>query len=260
MSNKQPVSYLQKDARWKDKPYRVKGEKSTVGSAGCGPSCAAMCIETLTGKTFTPLDACNWSFGHGYKALNQGTYYSYFTPQMKAFGIDCQMLNYENSYGKPNHANHKKVKELVNQGYYAIALMNKGLWTSGGHFILIWDWDDKVRIHDPNSTATNRLNGDPETFKSQAKYYWLVDARAYNRPVTAPAPPVTIPADIITNETEEETVKRYQTVQELPDWGQAAVQKLVDRKFLTGTGEGLNLSDDMIRMLVILDRAGAFEP
>ena len=46
--NKQPVSYLQKDPRWKDKPYRVPGESSTIGSAGCGPSCAAMVIETLT--------------------------------------------------------------------------------------------------------------------------------------------------------------------------------------------------------------------
>ena len=30
-----------------------------------------MLIETLTGKTFTPVDACAWSVEHGYKALNQ---------------------------------------------------------------------------------------------------------------------------------------------------------------------------------------------
>ena len=49
--NKQPVSYLQKDPRWKDKPYRVPGESSTIGSAGCGPTCAAMVIETLDRKS-----------------------------------------------------------------------------------------------------------------------------------------------------------------------------------------------------------------
>ena len=32
--NKRPVSYLQNDPRWKDKPYRVKGENSTVGVVG----------------------------------------------------------------------------------------------------------------------------------------------------------------------------------------------------------------------------------
>lgn len=49
--NREPVSYLQTDARWKTKPYRVSGESSTIGSAGCGPTCAAMLIETITGKT-----------------------------------------------------------------------------------------------------------------------------------------------------------------------------------------------------------------
>jgi len=178
--NKQPISYLQKDARWKDKPYRVKGESSTVGSAGCGPSCAAMVIETLTGKKFTPEDACNWSMQHGYKALNQGTYYSYFRPQLAAFGIDCDMLNWTPTYGKPNHENHRKALELLKQGYYLIALMNKGTWTSSGHFILVWWADNKIRINDPASTKDARLNGDPYDFKSQVKYYWWVDARNYN--------------------------------------------------------------------------------
>lgn len=56
--NKQPISYLQFDKRWGNKPYRVKGETSTISSAGCGPTCAAMLIETITGKKFTPEDAC----------------------------------------------------------------------------------------------------------------------------------------------------------------------------------------------------------
>ncbi len=58
--NKRPVSYLQIDPRWKNKDYSAPGEsqKRTIGSSGCGPSCAAMLIETLTGKTFTPADAC----------------------------------------------------------------------------------------------------------------------------------------------------------------------------------------------------------
>lgn len=140
-----------------------------------------MLIETITGHTFTPEDACNWSMEHGYKALNQGTYYSYFTPQFAAFGIDCQMLNWTNTYGKPDHANHDAVVEKLKEGYYAIALMNKGLWTSSGHFVVLWWQDDKVRINDPASTKDARVNGDIQTFRSQAKYYWLIDARDYNK-------------------------------------------------------------------------------
>lgn len=178
--NKKPVSYLQTDPRWKSKPYRVKGENATVGDSGCGPTAAAMLIETLTGRTYTPEDACNWSMEHGYKALNQGTYYSYFTPQFAEFGIDCKMLNWTNTYGKPNHPNHQAVVEKLKQGYYAIALMNKGLWTNSGHFVVLWWQDNKVRINDPASTKEARVNGDIQTFRSQAKYYWLIDARKFN--------------------------------------------------------------------------------
>ena len=52
---------------------------------------------------------------------------------------------------------------------------------------------------------------------------------------------------------------RYNTVSECPAWARETVQKLVDKEYLNGTGEGLDLSADMVRLLVILDRAGAFK-
>lgn len=52
---------------------------------------------------------------------------------------------------------------------------------------------------------------------------------------------------------------RYNTVSECPDWARETIQKLVDKKYLDGTGKGLDLSADMVRLLVILDRAGAFK-
>lgn len=179
--NKKPVYYMQTDQRWSGLPYRVTGESATIGGSGCGPTCAAMLIETLTGKTFTPADACNWSMEHGYKALNQGTYYSYFGPQFAEFGISCDMLNWQNTYGKPAHSNHQQMLEMLKDGYYIIACMGKGLWTSSGHFVVVWWADGKIYINDPASTKTERLEGDPYTFFSQAKYYWWVDAREYNK-------------------------------------------------------------------------------
>ena len=79
--NRKPISYLQTDPKWAKKPYRVKGETSTIGDSGCGPTAAAMLLSTLTGKTITPVDTCAWSVAHGYKALGNGTYYAYFAPQ-----------------------------------------------------------------------------------------------------------------------------------------------------------------------------------
>ena len=55
---------------------------------------------------------------------------------------------------------------------------------------MVWWEDGKIRINDPASTKTARLNGDPKTFFAQAKYYWWVDARAFNKaPAATPAEP-----------------------------------------------------------------------
>lgn len=250
--NKRPVSYLQTDPRWKNKPYRVKGENATIGGSGCGPTAAAMLIETITGKTFTPEDACNWSMAHGYKALNQGTYYAYFTPQFAEFGIDCQMLNWTNTYGKPNHANHEKVVEKLKEGYYAIALMNKGLWTSSGHFVVLWWQDDKVRINDPASTKDARVNGDIRTFRSQAKYYWLIDAREYNN----------------ANDEEEEEMPVYEKLNDVPAAYRPAVQKIMEKGALSGYSDPdpsrlddnvLKVSEDFCRIAVVLNNLGLLD-
>ena len=59
-------------------------------------------------------------------------------------------------------------------------------------------------------------------------------------------------------ENEEESM-RYETIESCPEWARATVGKLVERGVLIGDGQGLDLSHDMTRLLVIFDRAGAFE-
>lgn len=179
--NKQPVSYLQTDPRWKKLPYQVRGETATIGGSGCGPTAAAMVIETLTGRIFTPVDACKWSVSHGYKAKGQGTYYGYFAAQFGAFGLECRQLLGARLSNQPDHPVHKQVKQCLEEGYYVIALMGPGTWTRSGHFVLLWGWDEKVRINDPASAKDRRVNGDPDTFRREARNYWLIDARDYNK-------------------------------------------------------------------------------
>lgn len=251
--NKQPVSYLQTDSRWKSKPYRVTGENSTIGSAGCGPTCAAMVIATMKDKAVTPVETCAWSVAHGYKALNQGTYYSYFRSQLAAYGIECKQLLGSRIINQPNHPIHDQVKEYLAQGYYVIALMGPGTWTTGGHFVLLWGWDDKVRINDPASTKEARLNGDPATFRNEARCYWLVDARSFNN-----------------NDEEDETMPRYNTLAEIERdaaYALPTVQKLIAKGAIRGSGKkdadgnpaDVDLSRDMLRMMTFNDRAGAYD-
>ena len=68
-------------------------------------------------------------------------------------------------------------------------------------------------------------------------------------------------------EVTEEMVDRYDTVAGCPSWAQATVDKLVALGYLTGSSgkvddqgrpADLDLSRDMLRILVICDRAGVF--
>jgi len=58
---------------------------------------------------------------------------------------------------------------------------------------------------------------------------------------------------------EDSMDKRYDTIDEVPAWARETVKKLMDMGALKGGDKGLNLSEDMLRILVITDRAGAFE-
>jgi len=154
---------MQTDARWKSIPYAVKGEKATIGSAGCGITCMAMVIASLVNKNITPIDTAKWSLEHGYKAYKQGTYYSYFFPQGKAYGINVTQLNTSNIY-KSNSASAEKIRlsainELKN-GNWIIACMGKGNWTSSGHYVLCYAVDENmIYINDPASTKSSRVKG-----------------------------------------------------------------------------------------------------
>lgn len=174
----QPVSYLQTDSRWKNVDYSAPGESTTIGRAGCGPTCMAMVIATLFDPPYTPVDACDWAKAHGYKAKNQGTYYSYFAAHGKVYELEVEQVNgsnLRNLSAAKSQPYHQKALEAIEAGDWVVACMGPGTWTSGGHYILWWGIDEgKYRINDPASTKTARTHGDPDTFRKEVKYYWII--------------------------------------------------------------------------------------
>lgn len=59
---------------------------------------------------------------------------------------------------------------------------------------------------------------------------------------------------------EESNKMTYNKIDDIPDWAKAAIQKLIKQGALKGDENGaLGLSQDMLRILVILDRTGAFD-
>lgn len=178
MTNR-PVKYLQADSRWGALDYSAKGEKTTIAKSGCGPTCAAMVIATLKDKAVTPKETAAWSKKHGYKAKNQGTYYTYFEPQLAEYGIECHRVNYSNVYKKTDsftQSVHNKVTDALEQGKLVIAAMGKGIWTSSGHYVLAYKTNDgKVYINDPASEKAMRECNSLTVWQSQVKYYWIIE-------------------------------------------------------------------------------------
>lgn len=175
--NNQPVLYYQTDRRWADVDYSAKGESTTIGRSGCGPTCMSMVIATWADKNMTPVEACAWALSHGYKAVNQGTYYSYFKPHGAVYGILAEQLNgsnLRNMTAKAAAPYHEKAAQAIRNGDLVICCMGPGLWTSGGHFILLWDIQgDTAYINDPASSRTARTRGSLARLQKEVKYYFI---------------------------------------------------------------------------------------
>ena len=70
--------------------------------------------------------------------------------------------------------------------------------------------------------------------------------------------PINTPTETPTAESAPAASKRYQTVEELPEWGKATVCKLIANGIIKGIDGGLDISLDMLRVLVWNDRMGLY--
>jgi len=65
---------------------------------------------------------------------------------------------------------------------------------------------------------------------------------------------------IMNGESEEDgEMVSYKNLADVPDYYKTAVQKAVDKGALNGTGDGLNVSEDLCRTLTVLDRLGKLD-
>lgn len=171
-----PVDYKQNDSLWGGLSYAVDGENSTVKSAGCGPTALADVLAAIVSPYIDPVTLAAWARYNNYKVKNSGTSYSFFVPCAAAYGVKVRRLNTVNLYNNPTHAIHAQALAALKEGNWVIACMGKGLWTSSGHYVVAYGYaDDKVYINDPASTKAARACNTWELFKSQVKYYWVVE-------------------------------------------------------------------------------------
>ena len=149
--------YSQVDSRWKNHPYTVTNDSSqTIGISGCGPAVASMVVSSIKGA-ITPDIMGDLFVNNGYRSPDSGTYWSAFRWTADVFDIDYKEVSTLN-----------EAISLVKNNYYVIVSCGSGLFTYGGHFVILVDVDsnDTIKIFDPYlyngkfdvSTRRNKVN------------------------------------------------------------------------------------------------------
>ncbi len=160
-----PIEYEQTDPRWRDIPYSGTGNpKETIGTDGCGPTCAAMVVATLREKSVNPAKAAWFFKENGGLSPHDGTYWFIFGRYFAYWKIPYTETNSK-----------AMAKEALAKDWMVISAMKPGQWTTCGHFILAYGLEgDKVKIHDPNSEAGYREYASLDTYLAQAAEFWII--------------------------------------------------------------------------------------
>ena len=123
-NSKDVVYFSQYDSRWGSLMY---GKTNTIAGAGCGPSSLAICISTLTNKTVTPPEVCAWSVKTGHRCEGSGSYHSLIPDGAAHWGVPCRGIGQSK----------KQLVQALQDGKLVIAIMSRGHFTRGGHFIVL---------------------------------------------------------------------------------------------------------------------------
>lgn len=162
----QPEDYplfLQWDIRWGYMPY---GERGVVGSSGCGPACLSMAVFYLTGnRECTPDTIAQYSLDEGHYVNGVGTAWALLDNYPTEFGL---------SVTHPVK-NEEVIKSHLDQGNILICSVRPGNFTSEGHFIVIYGYDENgFKINDPKCVYRSRLSWTYEQIKDDIKRIWSV--------------------------------------------------------------------------------------
>lgn len=154
---------LQWDIRWGYMPYGTNG---TVGSSGCGPTCLSMAVFYLTGnRECTPDVITQYSLDEGHYIEGVGTAWALLDNYPTEFGLTVThpALSDEN------------LKAHLDQGNILICSVRPGDFTSEGHFIVIYGYDENgYKINDPKCIYRSRLSWSYEQIQDDIKRIWSV--------------------------------------------------------------------------------------
>lgn len=152
--------FLQWDSRWGYAPYGG----SRIGISGCGPTCLSMVIYALTrNEEATPDALAAYSMNNGYYTEGVGTAWALMTDAPSSYGVKASELGLDEA----------AMKQYLDWGNLIICAMRPGDFTTTGHFIVIYGYDQNgFLVNDPNSRQRSEKSWDFDTLHYQIKNLW----------------------------------------------------------------------------------------
>lgn len=153
--------FLQWDPRW---GYAKYGDDSNIGLSGCGPTCLSMVLYYLTkDETLTPDKVAAYSLDNGYYMAGTGTLWSLLEELPLLYGVEVS---------SPETYQWAMEAEL-DKGNILICSMGAGDFTVGGHFIVIYGYDENgFKVNDSNCVARSRQSWTFKQIEKQIKHIW----------------------------------------------------------------------------------------
>lgn len=153
--------FLQWDARWGYVPY---GDDN-IGLSGCAPACLSMVIFSLTrDENATPDAIAAFSMDNGYYVEGTGTAWALMTAAAAHYGVQAEELSLDEGL----------MKSRLDSGYMLICSMAPGDFTTTGHFIVIYGYnEDGFLVNDPFSRNRSSRVWSFETIQYQIRNMWV---------------------------------------------------------------------------------------
>ena len=163
------VYFNQLDERWANKPYGT----DNIGGYACGPTSMSIVVSSLTSETVDPVEMSKWAYENGYWCSKSGSYHSLIPGAAKHWGLTVEGC----TASEP-----QRIIDALSSGKLVVVIMQKGHFTSSGHFIVLRGVQDgKILVADPASYARSQKLWDLSIILDEASTragaggpFWLI--------------------------------------------------------------------------------------
>ena len=150
------VYFNQLDERWANEPYGT----DNIGGYGCGPTSMSIVVSSLTNNVVDPIEMSEWAYQNGGWCSKSGSYHSLIPNAAKAWGLPVEGC----TASEP-----QRILDALGSGKLVVAIMTKGHFTSGGHFIVLRGVQDgNILVADPASYTRSQQTWDLSIILNEA--------------------------------------------------------------------------------------------